>query len=1279
MRKSLLLTLFLTAAATLCAKEISPQQAMAAARDFMNSERRTKVAPANIKTSGDAEEVKPYYVFNTDGHHGFVIISGDDRVRKILGYSDTGSIDPDNLPPQLKALLSEFGKRIQSLPDTPHASWFKAPASDADVEEILIPTANWGQGFPFNSDCPIIDGEPALTGCVATAMAIVMKHHNWPETYDWKAMPMNTDADPIDYEKDSPELARLMHEAGEAVFMEYSPIESGAYLDWIGHRMQNVFHYSPDCQYLGWENFEFEQWNDMLKRDLDKGNPVIYDGYGTGGHHAFVVDGYAGEDYHVNWGWNGMANGFFALMDLTPFEGENFSEHQGMVINIEPDHAMGDYSECFVDFGYLWATGTTRMTAEMNVSVCDIEKGKPFHLFNSLISVPAGFEGQVGVAIVDKDDNIKEVLKSHYVSSYQSWNNVYATTNTAIRYYDLTPTCDIEPTDRLQLVAKHDTDEKFKLMLGTLEWPSSRPVIGNVPLTAKVTFSIAEGTSCDYVKEGLEDYVKTLATGKTEENFYIGEFLSLRYAKTDPEGTDPLHMVLHGNFFGGDTETWTGHQPAGYPFGIYAAENSVEISLLHLVDEAIHLEKGGTLKDHIDPDSAINIANLTVTGEMNASDFWFIRDNCGSLQSLDIGEVTIKEYTGGDGEWVPDGMSHPANTIPYLAIPGLIYLEKLTLPENLEAIEGFSLQNLKLKSLRIPSGVKSIGWDAFYGNEGLEAIEALNPDGIEIESTPFDSTLCPENGVLFVPEGATQAYSEANIWKDFGRIIEGNMPDPLKPMVTIDNVTYECYIDEAKIIGWEGEPVNIVIPEKLSINGVSYTVNAIGNDAFNQCMTLETFEMPNSIKAIGYNAFFWCINLRNIKISDNVEEILYSTFDGCEKLEEFTIGPNIKSLGSRALFGTGIKSIFIPKTLLPNSPDSPFGENLNLEAYTVEEGNPIYKAIDGILYRITDKGHSLEAVPGKLTGTVEIPDVCKDVMKNAFNGSNISNLIFNEGLESLSSQSIAAATGLKHISIPKSVRIYEDAIQECYNLESVTFRGNIETYGSIFHYCPYLQHIYIDSEEEEEISLEGLFADDYENLNVFSPLIGKNFLYSGKHSIFVPGGCGALFEGNEPAEITELWKYAISRENNYIAIIPLFDELSIDRITINGRVTEPIVAGSSCYRIEEDNTSASMMVAAEADDNTAGLDVKVDYTLHGRQKLSTHYTKEFNADIADTTEDIMTGTNQIGNEFNDGLDVYSIDGDLIHKGADKTVIGNLDSGVYIIRSGGKTIKVMITG
>lgn len=1274
MRKVFLLSLLLTASAAY-SRQISPEEASAVASEFLKTSElqgRVSTTPVKIKGQIGETEASPYHVFNSTDGNGFVIIAGDDRAPRILGYSDKGSFDGTNMPPQLKALLTSYAARLEKAPDVRHDSWNKAPARNSE-KGVLLPTSNWGQGYPYNTECPVIDGEHALTGCVATAMAIVMKYHNWPEGYNWDAMPMNTEEEPINFEEnnDLPALAQIMHDAGEAVFMQYSLEESGAYLDWIGHRLQSVFQYSPDCQYIGGDHFEKDEWETMLRDNLDKGLPVIYDGFGSGGHHAFVLDGYNSSDmYHVNWGWNGLDNGYYVLDALEPAEGWGFSEYNGMVMNIEPAHERGDYSECFTDYGYLWTTGANRRVAIMNISVEDIKKGEPFHLFNSALTVTPGFKGQIGVAIVDKDNKIKEVLRTVYCNTFEPGTQNASPSCLSMRFYDLVPTCDIDNDDRLQFVSKHDNDDYYKLILGTMEWPSSKSVAGNVPERSVVTFNVSEGVECNIrLEDASAIESRSIPEGTTEIPAYYGELLHIYFNKKDADSGNPLHIALHGKMYGGDDEYWTGQEGQTYPLEVYGDKYQVEIKMLNLTDESIHLDTAGTLKERLADTEGMNIGNLTVSGKMNALDFWYIRDNCPSLQTLNLKDVEIEEITAGDGAFVPDGMTHPANTIPYRALPGLANLTKLTLPEGITAIEGFSLMAMKLASISIPEGVTTIGRDAFWGNNDLQVVEVLSPEPPTFDYNPFEDTKCPANGFLFVSNGCEDKYKEAEIWKDFSRIIEGSIPDPLKPKVTLDNIVYECFIDQACIIGYEGEPVEVVIPEKITVNGISYTVTELKEESFRGCSSLKSFIMPESITSIGHYCLSGCSNLESLKLSTNITQIPYEAFSWCESLKEFRITPNITSMGDGCLAGTGITEMYIPNTLIPAPYSTPFGSNFNLEAFEVEEGHEYYKVVDGLLYRISEEGLLLESIPGAKSGIVATAPECLELLRRSVYGeSNISGLVLNDGLRLIDPYAIYANNSLSYVSIPSSATILESAFNSNPTLESVAFNGQPTAIGKIFANCPAIKHIYLNG--EGKIGFDGLFEDEYENLNFYNPSIESRYDYSGNHTLIIPGAAAEMF-GEIPAEnVIEMWEYKIDRGNNRLLIAPAMEGISIDKVTINGRVVN---LENGYYSIAED--SPELMANATADSEPyVDPDVKVEYTLHGLQSMTTHYAPEFNATLPDS---VITGIDNLTGGESSAIDIFSLDGTEVVKGADKSALQKLAPGVYIIRQGSKRMKVAV--
>ncbi len=316
------------------------------------------------------------YIFNTN--EGFVIVSADDVAKPILGYSQQGSFDNENIPEKAKKWLRNYNDEIQHAIDNnieageeTREAWNKlrngiglTPKSTRSVSQLL--TTTWNQSPYYNELCPFDEegGDRSVTGCSATAMAQVMKYWNWPiqgtgshsysseygtlsanfgnTTYDWDNMP-----NALTEESSSTEInavATLMYHCGVSIEMSYSASGSGAYtinyygqLDYCSENaLRDFFGYSNDLhgeirsyQYEDeygetqtYEIYSYNEWIEMLKEDLDALRPVLYTGHGNIGGHAFVFDGYDTNDFfHVNWGWGGYADGYFSVDALEPVPG----------------------------------------------------------------------------------------------------------------------------------------------------------------------------------------------------------------------------------------------------------------------------------------------------------------------------------------------------------------------------------------------------------------------------------------------------------------------------------------------------------------------------------------------------------------------------------------------------------------------------------------------------------------------------------------------------------------------------------------------------------------------------------------------------------------------------------------------------------------------------------------------------------------------------------------------------------------------------------------------
>jgi len=294
------------------------------------------------------------YVFNNGNNNGFVIVSGSEKATEILGYAHTGTFDASKIPTGLNYWLNGFAEEIKLLENTAENTFFEVNASKEPIRktqaESLFSTAispllgsiKWNQGQPYNNLCPVIPGtsQRAVTGCVATGMAQVMKYHQWPltgigsnsytttthgiplsvdfstTTYDWANMTNGYNAASTENQKTA--VATLMYHCGVATNMDYD-LESGTTTLKMATALINNFGYDANLNLIKRDFYTREEWINMLKTELNASRPVLYGGQSSTSGHLFVCDGYDSNNFfHFNWGWGGMSDGYYAITALNP-------------------------------------------------------------------------------------------------------------------------------------------------------------------------------------------------------------------------------------------------------------------------------------------------------------------------------------------------------------------------------------------------------------------------------------------------------------------------------------------------------------------------------------------------------------------------------------------------------------------------------------------------------------------------------------------------------------------------------------------------------------------------------------------------------------------------------------------------------------------------------------------------------------------------------------------------------------------------------------------------
>ena len=462
MRKLLLLTVsLLLTATTLFAERVSQEDAALVAKNFMSAStaqpgvKKSTGAKMVLKKAASATE-NQYYVYENASGEGWVMVAADDAITPILAYSKTGTFRTDNMPINVRKWLGKYDNFIKKVEadgfvatEEAQNQWKKLrkglPDDPAGTVVIgpLVQT-QWDQDEPYNNLCPGTGtsgqgSTKAYTGCVATAMAQVMKYWNWPvkgtgshsytplnpntggsqtkygtqsanfgnTTYDWDNMLNKYTSSATSTQKTA--VATLMYHCGFATEMMYGDYEwggSGTYTTNYGswtesdnaqNALYNYFGYKQATGYMRdgytyqgtkyYDSWTDAAWTAMVKEELDKSHPIMYGGAGDEGGHSFICDGYDTQNYfHFNWGWSGSNDGWYKLDNLVPGSGGagggsySFSEDQDVIIGIVPNRT--DLPKVTVTWSVDGTTTTSEFTQEdplvLPANPSDCGSGKKF-------------------------------------------------------------------------------------------------------------------------------------------------------------------------------------------------------------------------------------------------------------------------------------------------------------------------------------------------------------------------------------------------------------------------------------------------------------------------------------------------------------------------------------------------------------------------------------------------------------------------------------------------------------------------------------------------------------------------------------------------------------------------------------------------------------------------------------------------------------------------------------------------------------------------------------
>ncbi|MBO7248411.1 MAG: C10 family peptidase, partial [Bacteroidaceae bacterium] len=397
----------------------------------------------------------PFYIYNVE-NGGFVMVSGDTKAEPVLAYSTERNFKLDDMPENVRFWMDEMRTHVENLramqsvenPTVQEWNGMLFDQKNNAPDTILLRTALWDQGVPYNAYTP--DKMP--TGCVATAMAIIMHFHKWPDagqgtlptysyeladgtkktikgydlgySYPWDIMPYELDAYEIDTER-TRAIARVMSDCGVMAQASYDRYGTGAVIMDIDQPISDYMKYDNSAKGLQLAFHTVEEWKSIMKANLLNRQPILYGALEPNASigHAFVIDGIDEKGrFHINFGWSGADNGYYAMPHFS-----TFSASHHMVCNIKPDEG-GKQEDLLINYQNI--SGVTHKVTNMAVDTFKIDeeyimKGRVLNALNvdysGYIAIcKVGRDGQVHEFVCDTTSLYIENLEGYYIANYDA-------------------------------------------------------------------------------------------------------------------------------------------------------------------------------------------------------------------------------------------------------------------------------------------------------------------------------------------------------------------------------------------------------------------------------------------------------------------------------------------------------------------------------------------------------------------------------------------------------------------------------------------------------------------------------------------------------------------------------------------------------------------------------------------------------------------------------------------------------------------------------------------
>ncbi len=1019
------------------AEHVEPEKAKKVAATFLSNNGAKSDQLTDLSTKAGFPNL---YIFNAE--QGFVVMAADDRVKPILGYSLTGKFVVENMPENLRWWLQGYNDEIQCAIDNQLRASTKVAQEWEDfakgrpsvgqrsvVVEPLIDT-EWGQDEPYNLQCP--NGYP--TGCVATAMAQIMKKWNYPEqgqgshtnynnsnqtvnfsetTYDWSNMTNTYDSSSTEEQKQA--VAMLMFHCGVSVDMNYGPQGSSTSDIKASIALKEYFRYANDARFARRNNIGHDAvWKSIMKGELDAGRPMLYGGDNnkTGNEkdsHAFVCDGYDSDDcFHFNWGWDGTnQNMFFSIDIMTPGNpnNHNYSNNQDMVYGIRPSNIGCD--------------APTNIAGSLNgrdvtLSWTAVAGVDSYRIYRNGVLIEASATGTTYT-----DSNLAGGSYQYYIRS----NCVECGTSA--------------PSNILVV----------EITLFTIS-ATANPSSGGMVSGAGAYYENSECTLTaipnphyaftNWTKNGVQVSTESTYTfNVTETASYTANFDALT------AHTITCNSVEHGTISASATTAYMGETITLYPSPFIGLSEWI-------VKGANNHPITVTNNQFTMPDSNVTVsAVFTQLPTVAIGNLWYcLNDNTLTAEvrgcNYDSGTLTIPSSVTHTNE------NNQTHTYSVVSIGNSAFRDcsgftgSLAIPNSVTSIGSYALYgcNGLTGSLTIGNSVTSIGTAAFYGCSGFIGSLTIPNSVTSIGNSAFYG--CNFSGLYIdmtnIPNSAFSYCSGFT-----GNLTIGNS------VTTIGNSAfYNCS-------GFTG---SLTIPN---------SVTSIGSYAFSGCSGLTgSLTIPNSVNTIGYLAFPG--NSTGLYI--DMTNIPNSAFSGRSGFTgSLTIGNSVISIGEDAFYNcSGFTSLAIGNSVILIGKDafedcSGFTGSLTIPNSVISIGEDAFYNCSGftgslvIPNSVTSIGGGAFSGCSGFTGSLAIPNSVTSIGGGAFSGCSgfTGSLAIPNSVTSIGGGAFSGCSGFTgSLTIPNSVTsIGYGAFKNCSGFTgTLTIPNSVTSIGgSAFENC----------------------------------------------------------------------------------------------------------------------------------------------------------------------------------------------------------------------------------